>query len=280
MWSFTGRCAYAYDCRKFIVGCNDSCPTHGEYPALARERIAYVWKQRQRILAEHPNLVAVCPSRWLAQEALAGSWSNHRVEVIPYGLALKAYRPIDRDLARRALGIETPGPVLLTVAERLTDRRKGGGILIEAMQHILSRPLTWVTMGHGRPSIHVDGLHIHHLDYVDHERTKVLAYSAADVFVHPAPVDNLPNTVMEAIACGAPVVGFGTGGVPDMVRPGQTGWLSEETTAQALATTIEKALADICQGSDLRTSCRTVAETEYGLDLQARRYLELFESMW
>lgn len=279
MWSFTGRCAYAYDCRKFITGCNASCPTPREHPALSPNRIAGAWKQRQRLLAEHPNLVAVCPSRWLAREARAGLWAGHRAEVIPYGLPLEIYQPIDKYLARGALGIETPSPVLLAVAEFLTDRRKGKGLITEAMQHVSSRSLTWVTMGHGGLSFQADGLHLHSLGYVDHERTKVLAYGAADMFVHPAPVDNLPNTVMEAISCGVPVVGFATGGVPDMVRPGQTGWLADEISPQAFARTIDKALADTRQGLDLRASCRTVAETEYGLEMQARRYLELFESL-
>jgi glycosyltransferase involved in cell wall biosynthesis len=279
MWSFTGRCAYAYDCRKFVTGCDAYCQTAEEHPVLAAEVIPFAWKRRQRLFAELPDLVAVCPSRWLAQEALVGTWAGHRAEVIPYGVPMEVYQAIDRELARAALGIEAPGLVLLTVAQELTERRKGGQILIEAMQHVSSRPLTLVTLGHGRLPIHVDGLQVHHLGYIDYERTKVLAYSAADVLVHPAPVDNLPNTIMEAIACGTPCVGFAIGGVPDMVRSGETGWLADEVSAQALARMIDKALGDIRRRLDLRALCRGVAEAEYGLDVQARKYRELFESL-
>lgn len=279
MWSFTGRCAYSYDCRKFLTGCDAACPTPSEYPALAPERIAGAWEQRRRLFKEHSHLAAVTPSRWLAREATAGLWGGHRVEVIPYGLPLDVYKPVDRELAREALEIEAHGPVLLTAAQNLTERRKGGALLGEALTHLKHKPVTLVTLGGGKPNLERDGQHVHALGFIDHERTKVLAYSAADLFVHAAPVDNLPNVVMEAIACGTPVVGFPIGGVPDMVRPGETGWLAQEVTGVALAAAIDAALDDVQGGVDLRPSCRTVAESDYDNVHQAQRYAELFRSL-
>jgi glycosyltransferase involved in cell wall biosynthesis len=123
------------------------------------------------------------------------------------------------------------------------------------------------------------GVHLHQLGYVDHERTKVLAYSAADVLVHPALLDNFPNVVMEALACGTPVVGFPVGGMPEMVSPGITGWLADEVSTQALARTLDKALDDLDRGLNLSESCRTQAEAEYDLSIQAKRYKELFLSL-
>jgi glycosyltransferase involved in cell wall biosynthesis len=279
MWSFTGRCAYSYDCRKFMTGCDSTCPTPEEHPPLAPDQIAQAWNERRRLLNSNPNLLAVAPSRWLAREAREGLWADHRVEVIPYGLPLEVYRPVDRALAREALGINTPGPVLLMAAQFLTERRKGGEILDGALSALSRRPLTIVTLGSGHPGFQAEGIHLHELGYVDHERTRVLAYSAADLFVHPAPVDNLPNVVMEALACGTPVVGFAIGGMPDMVRPGQTGWLCDSVSSKALADTLEEALADLDRGVNFRDSCRAVAEAEYGSSLQARNYLELFQSL-
>jgi glycosyltransferase involved in cell wall biosynthesis len=279
MWSFTGRCAYSYDCRKFLTGCDATCPTPTEYPALVPERIAGAWEQRRRLFEEHSHLIAVTPSRWMAREAIAGLWGGHRIEVIPYGLPLDVYKPVDRDLARKALEIEARGPVLLTAAQNLTERRKGSALLGEALKQLKRQPVTLVTLGSGRLNLESDGQHVHALGFVDHERTKVLAYSAADLFVHAAPVDNLPNVVMEAIACGTPVVGFSIGGVPDMVRPGETGWLAQEVTGGALAAAIDIALDDVQRSVDLRPSCRAIAESEYSDDLQAQRYVALFQSL-
>ena len=279
MWSFTGRCVYSYDCRKFITGCDASCPTATEYPMLKPGLIAGAWEQRRRLLTAHTELIAVCPSRWLAQEARSGLWFKHRVDVIPNGLPLDIYTPLDRVLARTALGIKPCEPVVLVAADKLAARQKGGTILIEALQRVYQRPLTLVTLGHGCLPRVADGITLHSLGYIDHERTKVLAYAAADVLVHPALADNLPNVVMEAMACGTPCVGFAIGGVPDMVRPGKTGWLAHQVTAQALASALDTALKDIQQGEDLRVSCRSIAEAEYDEALQAQRYLALFNQL-
>lgn len=279
MWSFTGRCAYSYDCRKFISGCDVTCPTPAEYPALEPKLIAADWKLRRRLFLEHTDLVAVCPSHWLAQEALAGFWVGHRVEVIPYGLPLDVYLPLDRALARAALGINSRGPVILVAAQDLTERRKGGAILVEALREVRNLPLTLITLGHGHLPVTVGGVDVHPLGYIDHERTKVLAYNAADLVVHPAPVDNLPIVIMEAIACGTPCVGFAIGGMQDLVRPGLTGWLAPEVTAQALANAIDDALASLTQGVNLRSSCQAIAETEYDAGIQAQRYIQLFRSL-
>ena len=279
MWSFTGRCAYSHDCRKFLAGCDETCPTPTEHPSLAPRQISGAWRRRRQLLAGLPGLVAVTPSRWLAQEAKAGLWASHQVEVIPYGLPLDVYRPLSQAVAREALGIEGDGPILLTAAEDLTDRRKGGSLLVEALWQMKEKPLTLVTLGHGHLEVSAENTHIYRLGYVDHERTRVLAYNAADIFLHPAPVDNLPNVVMEAIACGTPVVGFPIGGVRDMVRPGQTGWLADEVTPEALAAATDRAIQDLNAGDDMRLSCRGVAEAEYGLDLQVDRYVKLFQSL-
>jgi glycosyltransferase involved in cell wall biosynthesis len=279
MWSFTGRCGYAKDCRKFTSGCDAACPTPTEYPALAPEKIANAFSFRSRLFAAHPNLVAACPSRWLKQEALSGLWAGHRVEHIPYGLPLDAYAPIDRQVARLALGIASSGPVVMVAAWDLGETRKGGAVLPEVLSEIRYRPLTLLTLGGGQIPRVPDGVSVHELGYVDYERIKVLAYNAADLLLHPAPVDNLPNVVMEAIACGTPCAAFPIGGLPDMVRHGTSGWLSDEINPESLARTVDRALDAIGSGTDLRTSCRKLAENEYDARLQASRYLDLFAQL-
>ena len=279
MWSFTGRCAYSYDCRKFISGCDASCPTPTEYPSLDPALIARAWRLRRRLFAQHADLVAICPSDWLAQEARAGLWAGHRVQVIPNGLPLDRYVPLSRELARAALGVNSSGPVLLAAAQELTMRRKGGETVVKAIGQIRSRPLTLITLGHGHLPVASEGIRLFSLGHIDHERTMVLAYNAADLLMHAAPVDNLPNVVVEAIACGTPCAGFAVGGMPDMVRGGLTGWLAQDVSATSLAGVVDDALAGIQQGVDLRSSCRTIAEEEYDAQLQARRYLALFGSL-
>jgi glycosyltransferase involved in cell wall biosynthesis len=280
MWSFTGRCAYSYDCRKFITGCDASCPTPTEAPALAPEEIMAAWEERRSMYARHRNdLVIVTPSRWLADEACAGLFAQHRVEVIPYGLALHARYPGERADARRELGISSVSPVLLIAAFDLTERRKGAEILPRLWQHIQQRPLTVLTMGNGDLRSDDPLIEVRPLGFLDDDRRKALAYSAADALLHPAPVDNFPNVVLEALASGTPTIALPIGGLPEMVRPGVSGWLADAPTPEALGHAVDRAVQDLALGKDLRESCRALAEKEYSLEMQGRRYFQLFQQL-
>jgi glycosyltransferase involved in cell wall biosynthesis len=275
-WSFTGRCAYTYDCTRFMSGCDAACPTPTEYPELAPDRIAPAWRARQTLLREHPRLTAVTPSRWLADEAKKGLWARHRVEVIPYDLPLDVYRPEPRADARARLGLSREGLVVLAIAEYLSERRKGGGLLAPALQSPNLPPMTLLTVGEEAPTGFGPGIHSHPLGYTRDVQAIATAYNAADVVLHAAPVDNFPNVMLEALACGTPVVAFRTGGVPEIVRPDVTGWLAPEITAESLGSALSVALAEISGGRKLRRECRLVAESEFASGTQADRYLSMF----
>jgi glycosyltransferase involved in cell wall biosynthesis len=278
MWSFTGRCAYSYDCRKFLIGCDHSCPTADEYPHTSRRNICESWKVRQKLFDEtRENLVAVTPSRWLAVEARKGLWNSHRIEVIPNGLPLDLYHPQARATARTELGIDGDGPFLLAAAQYLFERRKGGHLFLEAVKS-LDDEVSIITFGMNKLEISDKRNKIFNLGFVS-EKNKILALNAADFYVHPAPVDNLPNVVMEAIACGTPVVGFNIGGVTEMIRESLTGWIASDVSIESLTDAMKKALEDVSHGSGMRDSCRTIAEKEYDVNLMAERYLKLFRSL-
>lgn len=276
MWSFTGRCAYSHDCRRFETGCGAACPTPHEAPALPAEKIAAAWAQRASMFAQTPNLVAVAPSRWLAEEARRGAWANRRIEVIPYGVPTAVFHPLPRSEARRALGLPEQGRILLLAAVDLGERRKGADMVPLLGSSLPERPFTLLTMGRGSLVIPASHVNVRALGWIDDDTTKALAYSAADALLHPAPVDNLPNVVLEALACGTPAIALPIGGVPELVRPGVTGWLADAATPAALGVAVGAALEALERGHNLRASCRQVAEAEYPLALQGRRYDRLF----
>jgi len=319
MWSFTGRCAYSYDCAKFINGCDATCPTPHEKPQLEPHLIRAAWDERRGIYSRHrDDLVVVAPSRWLADQARRGLFAQHRIEVIPYGIetywnldnflffsrlcAHVAQRikgrwprsdiatikePTDdhsfkvrpREDARRQLGINAAGPLLLLAAFDLTERRKGAEILPLIWQHIDHRPLTILTMGRGNIVIDDPHIEVHPLGWIDDDAKKALAYSAADALLHPAPVDNFPNVVLEAMACGTPTIAMPVGGLPEMVRPGVSGWLAESATPAGLGHAVDRAIRDLSLDKNLRETCRTLVEKEYSLELQGRRYFQLFQEL-
>ncbi len=279
MWSFTGRCAHSLDCDRYLRGCDHTCPTADEYPVLAADQIAGAWNKRADILADPSRMVAVSPSFWLADRARAGLWSGHRVEVIPNGIQMETNLQPDRQVARQALDIQYPGMVVLMAGSKLDQRNKGGELVGAAFEKLPMRPITLLTMGATPPEIKLEGVYTHHLGFVDNERVKSLAYAAADVYLHPSLADNLPFTIIESIACGTPVVAFAVGGVVELVRPSETGWLVELISPEALANGLQQALKQISSGVDLSSVCRKIAEQEYSLELQVQRYQSLFESL-
>ena len=279
MWSMTGRCCYNYDCQKFTAGCDASCPTPHEYPQMEPARIADAWAAKKRVLEKHPNITAVCPSHWMASQARRGIWKGGHVQTIANGLDLSLYQPGDAKAARAALGLQPDIPTLLVVADYLKERRKGGGLLEGALAAAKARPLQILTLGHAPPEIHVSGVHHTHFGYISSDRMKAVLYSACDLLLHMAPVDNLPNTVAESLACGTPVVAHATGGVPEMVKPGQTGWLTQQFDAQSFAASLDAALDALQSGVSLRPACRQFAETHFDLARQAGQYLALFQTL-
>lgn len=279
-WSFTGRCGYAFDCEKFLDGCDRDCPTAAESPILPVEDIRPAWENKKKLFASTKRLYGCAPSKWLAQEAVRGFWNQEKMHHLPYGVPLDRFISHENRLeARMRLGLPEDRLLALVVADELDSRRKGADIVLEALAGRDVFPFDFVTMGRGSPYKEIAGLMVHDRGFVSDESKKIDLYNAADFMIHPAPVDNLPNVVLEALACGTPVVGFPIGGMPDMVREDESGWLAREVTAVALMVCIDRAIVALKQGDCLRKSCRKIAESEYNLSKQAQSYEKIFQAI-
>jgi glycosyltransferase involved in cell wall biosynthesis len=206
--------------------------------------------------------------------------SGMRVSVIPNSLDTDLFSPQDRQASRKELGIPHDAEVVLFSAASVVDRRKGFQFLAQALA-TLDDPhgkLLLVSLGKGRPKITTPVPHLH-LGRITDDSHLAQAYSAADLFAIPSLQDNLPNTVLESMACGTPVVGFAVGGIPEMVRPGVTGLLATPQDANSLGSVISELVAQPDLRAQMRVNCRRIAEHEYALEVQARRYGELYQEL-
>ena len=277
--AFTGGCHYDTGCERWRTGCGQ-CPQLGQ--PSARDFSAGSWERKKKAYADGPDgLTVVTPSRWLgrlaAESPLLG---DKRVEVIPHGVPTATYHPGGRDGLRRAFGLGGKDRALLFVADWVSNRRKGFGVLQEALaglQGPVGGRLVLFSVGRKSPEGPRNHEHIA-LGSIENEELMAAVYSAADLFVAPSLQEAFGNTVMESLACGTPVIGSHTGGIPDMVRPAETGWLFETGNAEVLRATLQEALAtrDL---TGLRTRCREVAQREYSLELQAERYRKLYQTL-
>lgn len=276
MWPFTGGCHYDGGCGRWRARCG-TCPQLRS----RREHDVATWVQRRKLDAyrRHPPRI-VCPSRWLADCARASAaLSGCEVTVIPNGLDLARFRPLDRANCRARFGVPDGLPLIAFGAMNATsDRRKGYAHLVAALARLAPalpslRLLVYGAQA-GTHSLH--GIPIHCVGQVDDEATMIDLLNAADVFVAPSEQDNLPNTVVEALACACPVVAFDVGGMPDLVVPGRTGFLAPAFDAAALADAVAAALQS---GQRLRAGAREHALAHYELGDIARRHLELYGAL-
>ena len=281
MGPLTGGCHYDGGCGRFHNVCG-ACPVLGS--AAEDDLSRQSWRRRHAALAHVPSdrMTLVGTSRWIAAESRNSSLlSRFPVRVIPNGLDTDAFAPRDKQFARDTLGVPPDARVVLFVAEATDIKRKGFAYLAAALRHLEGTPnLFLLSVGEREPVLpDCPTLPRLHLGRINYDRMLSVAYSAADVFVIPSLQESFGQTVTESMACGTPVVGFDTGGIPDMVRPGVTGELAPVGDAPALAAAIARLLADPAAARRVGQTCRRVAVDEYALHLQASRYLDLYRTL-
>jgi glycosyltransferase involved in cell wall biosynthesis len=281
MWSFTGHCSYSYDCERWKTGCG-RCPHLDVYPTVPRDNTRIEWKLK-KLVYDRANLSIVTPSNWLTEQARQSILARFPIHNIPNGVDTDVYKPLNSEQSRLGLGIPVDKKVLLFGAQSLHDTRKGGDLLLKALQSLpgtLRSEILLLVMGEGGEKIakSVD-IQTRQLGYITSDSAKALAYSAADVFIFPTRADNLPLVLQESMACGTPMVSFRVGGVPELVRHYETGLLAEPGDANALSESILHLLEDSHLRNRLSRRCREIALEEYSLELQIVRYIELYNQL-
>lgn len=280
MWSFTGHCAYSFDCGRWQTGCG-RCPYPETYPAVQRDNTHLEWKIKAWIY-QHSNLDVVTLSRWLTNQVKKSMLTHFPIHYIPNGIDTEAYQPLEQGMCRSILGI-TKKKVLMYSAANLNDSRKGMDLLIAALARLdktLRTELLLLTFGSSRQDLaKLLDIEMLNLGYLESDRLKAIAYSAADLFVLPTRADNLPLVLQESMACGTPMVAFNVGGVPDLVRPGLTGYLAAPESVEDLSIGILQLLEDNNLRNQFGQNCRQIIIDEYTLELQVKRYIDLYKDV-
>ncbi|PID57826.1 glycosyl transferase [candidate division KSB3 bacterium] len=281
MWSFTGHCGYSYDCTRWQTGCGN-CPFPHEHPPIQRDATQQEWKLKHWAYARS-KLSIVAPSTWLAKLAGQSMLRNFKIHHIPNGIDVTRYKPLEPEKCRDLLGISPKKRVLMFVAHSLNALRKGGDLFSQALHKLpqrLKSEILLLMIGYGGETLASElGIPTVNLGYVGSDQLKAIVYSAADLFLFPTRADNLPVVLQESMACGTPMVSFHVGGVPDLVRPGVTGYLASPCDVDDFCAGIIQLLEDKKLREHLGTQCRKIAEAEYPATLQAQRYNAVYQAL-
>lgn len=283
-WLLSGHCAHSFGCDRWKSGCG-ACPDLTIYPAIRRDATAYNWRRKQMIYGKSRLFVAT-PSRWLMHQVQESMLSPGVVasKVIPNGVDLSIFHPADKRQARDYLQIPQQARVLFFVAHGVKGNIwKDYTTMKEAVREVTARlrgqKIIFVALGEEGDWEEKDGVRIRFVPFQTDPKEVARYYHAADIYLHAARADTFPNTVLEALACGIPVVATAVGGISEQVSEARTGFLVPAGDASAMA---QKAIR-LLVNADLRMSCgqRAVHEATQRFDLrcQAATYLEWFEEI-
>ncbi|MEQ8336729.1 MAG: glycosyltransferase [Cyclobacteriaceae bacterium] len=228
------------------------------------------YKNIKRDAIRNCDITFVAPSKWLKNRLLQDDFfKNYQVRHIPYGVDTNLYRPMSKSVAREVLNLESDKKYLLIAAHNQHIERKGFKYLSESIDSIYEDSnVEFVSVGNTNYNEKVT-----FLGYISDPFLMKVIYNAVDGLVFPSIEDNLPNIVLEALACGTPVICFNQGGMPDMVIDEENGFIADSLTGDDLLKKIRRLL----NTKELdRNRIREITVQNYSLDRQAKGYLDLY----
>ncbi len=302
-WMLSGHCAHSFDCGRWRIGCGQ-CPDLSIYPSIRKDNTAYNWDRKRQIYSQSRLYVAT-PSRWLMQKVEESilAVSTLETRVIPNGVNLNVFRPGDRQKVRRDLGLPLDVSLILVMANGIRRNLWKDFATIQSAaervaERLVGKRLLVIALGeHGKQG-RLGRAEIRFVPYQESPEAVSRYYQAADIYIHSARVDTFPNTVLEAMACGTPVVATAVGGIPEQIKGAEdtngrfrngdirgygpqeaTGLLVPPGDAEGMADGIERVLTDEPLRRCLAKNAVIDARSRFSLERQVEAYLEWYDEI-
>lgn len=282
MWSFTGGCSYDEECGRYADGCG-RCPKLASVRERDWSRIG--WKRKQHRWKDFPRVAFVAPSKWMAQCAKASALlADATIRTIPYGIDVANRGPDGRKTDRAALDLPQDAFLIGVGAAGLGDARKGFDLVVNAlasMRQALGPTANVITVAYGMETDAVVPASVGPIRrYSTVPPSKVRSIVAAcDVFLALSRQDNLPSTVLEAMAAGTPTIAFNIGGMPDMIVSGETGYLARPFDTDEVAKRLAELIANTAKSQSLGKAAQIRARALFSPRQEASSMVELYESL-
>ncbi|SEK24300.1 Glycosyltransferase involved in cell wall bisynthesis [Xaviernesmea oryzae] len=278
---FTGGCLYPMDCKRYILPKHcGKCPQLGRWPVDTKWDTTWINHKMKTRAHSSGEIHIVSPSRWMARQAEGSGMLRRPVQIIPNGIDTKFFFPRSRDIVRQRLDIPDHHNVLTTISGHLADERKNVQAVIDVLTKLNRADVTLLLIGNINPEIleKTKGFNVVFSGYVHTADKMAEVLSAADAYVFTSLAENHPLSVLEAMSCGLPILGFQTGGVSEQVESGATGLLCPTGDNAALLACVKEALAS-GKLSDWGKAGRATVERDFTRTRMADDYRRLFESL-
>ena len=274
IWPATGICHLTLGCHYFVNRCANCkyLPGGGGSNDLASR----IWQKKQQMQVDE-NIYYVACSRWLESEAKTSALlKGQKITSIPNPIDTHIYKKGSKEEARQRLGLPLDKKLILFASQRVTNENKGMSYLVEACKSLGGQYEVMILGGHAEEVVEQLPMKAYPLGYVNEEQRIVDVYNAADVFVLPSLSENLPNTIMEAMACGVPCVAFKVGGIPEEIDHLKNGYVAAYRDAEDLAKGIAWVLEEADYESLSQQAVHKVMQC-YSQQSVAVRYLEVYQ---
>ena len=283
MWPCTGICHHARECDKYHQECHH-CPyiyKGGSKKDLSNQ----VFKKKKELYQLAPITFITC-SQWLKGRAGQSALLNgHTIVDIPNPINTSLFKPQNTLVARNRMGLPTDKKLILFGSVKVTDKRKGIDYFIESCKLLAeTHPELKEELGvvvYGKNSEQLKSLipfQVFPLDFINSDKELVNVYNAVDLYVTPSLEENLPTTIMEAMACGVPCVGFNVGGIPEMIDHLHNGYVAEYKSAEDLANGVIWTLNESEYHTLSEEACRK-AVSNYSESIIAKKYIDIFNKI-
>jgi glycosyltransferase involved in cell wall biosynthesis len=280
MWAFTGGCHHSRGCFHFQQNCGNC--QYVKKPSDSDISASILAKKKKKFNPK--NLVIITPSHWLSELAESSSLFSHvPVYTIPNPIDTDFFAPRPKKKSQEILGLDPTKKYILFAAATISQYYKGFAYLNEALE-ILSNQYTGIekewellVVGNNKTGVELaPKFKKHYLGYISDMSQMITVYNAANVFVTPSLEENLPNTIMEAMACGTPSVGFNIGGIPEMIEHKENGYIAEFKNTQDFANGIFYILSDENRYESFCKKVRQKAVETYSYGVFAERLKALY----
>lgn len=280
-WLLSGNCAHSFSCERWKSGCGN-CPDISLYPGLKVDSTAQNW-QRKKLIFEDSKLYVATPSQWLMNKVLDSILSTAILEakVIPNGVDEKIFHPGNQRQARSILQLPMDNTIILFVANGIKKNVFKDYETLDRAMRILggqtSQKIHFIALGEEGNDEQYGNVCLHHVPRTTDANVIVNYYQAADLYLHPTKADTFPTSILEAMACGLPVIASRVGGIPEQVDDGLTGVLVNPGDPHSLAREINLLLADSNRRYRMSEAAIQKFKSQFTLDNQVNRYLEWYQ---
>jgi len=275
MFAFTGHCSHSYECSKWETGCGN-CPHLTIEPKVNKDHTDLLWNLK-KIVYEYSDFTVVCPSNWLKSKLERSILKDKEIKLIYNGVDEAVFNNYHKNEARERLNLPKDKLILLFVAYGgLGTKIKGGHLIGHILERLPKENILFLSIG----NVIMNPGYLKALPYIDDEKQLAFYYAAADLLIYPSLADNCPLVVLESLSCGTPVITFNTGGIPELVKHKETGYIAEYNNIIDLINGVEFFMKNPGLLKKMAGNARESILKGFTLKEMIKKYLELYEAKY